>query len=152
MGFLYNQIPDLAASIIQGKSIHTTLFLRYNSILTDTYHWNLIGCDFDPRDIILYMFFLPSAVLSSAWKLGNWRWRSVGSRDSKKLIVISNILIFRMIPFSLGGALVSICAGIIVSRVGRYRPIIWFAWATMILGYGLMTMLDNNSSKCVYVL
>ncbi|KAI0320729.1 MFS amino acid permease [Amylostereum chailletii] len=59
----------------------------------------------------------------------------------------------RMIPFSLGGALFSAIAGIIVTRTGSWRPVIWFAWAIMILGWGLMTQLDdtsNNAEKELY--
>ncbi|KAH9946136.1 MFS amino acid permease [Epithele typhae] len=51
----------------------------------------------------------------------------------------------RMLPFSLGGALFSVISGQITSRTGRWRPIMWVAWGIMILGFGLMTTLDNNS-------
>ncbi|KAI6036042.1 hypothetical protein PISMIDRAFT_118400 [Pisolithus microcarpus 441] len=53
----------------------------------------------------------------------------------------------RMIPFSLGTAIMSIVAGVINSRTGKCRPIIWCAYATMTLGWGLMTMLDYNSNN-----
>ncbi|KAI6162553.1 major facilitator superfamily domain-containing protein [Pisolithus thermaeus] len=53
----------------------------------------------------------------------------------------------RMIPFSLGTAIMSIVAGVLNSRTGKCRPIIWFAYATMTLGWGLMTMLDYNSNN-----
>ena len=56
-----------------------------------------------------------------------------------------------MIPFSLGGALMSVISGFAVSRIGRYRPVIWFAWSMMLLGYGLMTMLGDKSNKCAYM-
>ncbi|KAI6040004.1 MFS general substrate transporter, partial [Pisolithus marmoratus] len=59
----------------------------------------------------------------------------------------------RMIPFSLGTALTSIVAGVINSRTGKCRPIIWCAYAMMTLGWGLMTMLDydsNNAEKELY--
>ncbi|KAI8998659.1 MFS amino acid permease [Trametes punicea] len=52
----------------------------------------------------------------------------------------------RMLPFSLGGALLSIVSGQITSRTGHWRPIMWVAWAIMVLGWGLMTMLDNTSN------
>ncbi|KAI0273327.1 MFS general substrate transporter [Gloeopeniophorella convolvens] len=61
----------------------------------------------------------------------------------------------KMIPFSLGGAVFSAAAGIITSRVGAYRYTIWFAWAIMILGWGLMTTLDDHSNaaeKALYPL
>ncbi|KAF8212094.1 major facilitator superfamily domain-containing protein [Mycena galopus ATCC 62051] len=51
----------------------------------------------------------------------------------------------RMLPYSLGGALVSACSGQVVARIKAYRPIIWFAWPVMTLGYGLMITLDDKS-------
>lgn len=58
----------------------------------------------------------------------------------------------RMLPFSLGGALFSACSGQVVTRTGSYRPIMWFAWAVMVLGWGLMTQLDDTSSTAEKVL
>ncbi|KAF7323088.1 MFS domain-containing protein [Mycena chlorophos] len=52
----------------------------------------------------------------------------------------------RMLPYSLGGALVSATSGQLVARTKEYRAIIWFAWPTLTLGMGLMTMLDDTSS------
>ncbi|KAI0374864.1 MFS amino acid permease [Pilatotrama ljubarskyi] len=53
----------------------------------------------------------------------------------------------RMLPFSLGGALFSVISGQIISRTGRWRPVMWIAWAIMTLGWGLMIMLDDNSNE-----
>ncbi|KAG2122925.1 MFS general substrate transporter [Suillus clintonianus] len=61
----------------------------------------------------------------------------------------------RMLPYSLGCSAMSAVSGIVVSRTGSYRPIIWFGWAAMTLGYGLMIMLDNtttNAAKEIYPL
>ncbi|KAI6028637.1 major facilitator superfamily domain-containing protein [Pisolithus orientalis] len=61
----------------------------------------------------------------------------------------------RMLPFSLGSALLSIISGIIVTRTGSYRPVMWGAWAVMTIGWGLMIMLDstsNNAEKELYPL
>lgn len=52
----------------------------------------------------------------------------------------------RMIPFSFGGALFSTAAGLITSKTGRWRPVVWFAWCMMLVGYGIMTMLSDTSS------
>ncbi|KAG0705975.1 MFS general substrate transporter [Suillus ampliporus] len=52
----------------------------------------------------------------------------------------------RMLPFSLSGALVSAVSGIVVTRTGSYRPIMWFGFTVMTLGWGLMTMLDNTTT------
>ncbi|KAN0140985.1 Major facilitator superfamily domain containing protein [Lactarius tabidus] len=57
-----------------------------------------------------------------------------------------------MIPFSAGLAGVSAVAGYTVTRTGTYRGIIWGAWALMILGWGLMTTLDDHSNTAEKVL
>ncbi|KAJ7510006.1 MFS general substrate transporter [Mycena galericulata] len=51
----------------------------------------------------------------------------------------------RMLPYSLGCALVSAISGQIVTRTKEYRPVIWFAWPVFTLGFGLMIMLDDKS-------
>ncbi|KAH9993769.1 MFS amino acid permease [Russula vinacea] len=61
----------------------------------------------------------------------------------------------RMIPFSLGASITSVISGVLCTRTGKYRPIIWFAYATMVLGWGLMTTLDDHSDtvkKVIYPL
>ncbi|KAG1754579.1 MFS general substrate transporter [Suillus lakei] len=52
----------------------------------------------------------------------------------------------RMLPFSLGGALMSAVSGMVVTRTGSYRPVMWFGWIVMTLGWGLMIMLDSTST------
>lgn len=56
-----------------------------------------------------------------------------------------------MLPFSLGCAVTSAVAGIVVSRTGQYRPVMWGAFAVFTLGMGLMTMLDSHSSTALKV-
>ncbi|KAF7363558.1 putative transporter C3H1.06c [Mycena sanguinolenta] len=51
----------------------------------------------------------------------------------------------RMLPFSLGASIVSASSGQVVARIKAYRPVIWFAWPVMTLGYGLMITLDDKS-------
>ncbi|RPD66097.1 MFS amino acid permease [Lentinus tigrinus ALCF2SS1-7] len=58
----------------------------------------------------------------------------------------------RMLPFSLVGAAMSILSGQIISRTGRWRPIMWVSWAIMTLGYGLMLTLDDTSNNAERVL
>lgn len=60
-----------------------------------------------------------------------------------------------MIPFSAGSAGISVIAGFSVTRFGKYRGIVWASWAVMILGWGLMTTLDDHSKtveKVIYPL
>ncbi|KAI0093668.1 MFS general substrate transporter [Irpex rosettiformis] len=61
----------------------------------------------------------------------------------------------KMLPFSLGSAFVSATSGQIVTRTGRWRPVMWFAWVVIVLGYGLMIQLDeksNTAEKVLYLL
>ncbi|KZS98567.1 MFS general substrate transporter [Sistotremastrum niveocremeum HHB9708] len=52
----------------------------------------------------------------------------------------------KVMPLSLGSALVAIIAGIIVAKTGEYRPVLWFGYAIMTLGFGIMTMIDSTTS------
>ncbi|KAI0306339.1 MFS amino acid permease [Multifurca ochricompacta] len=58
----------------------------------------------------------------------------------------------RMIPFSLGASVISGVSGVLVTRLGAYRAIIWVSWAIMLLGWGLMTTLDDHSNTAEKVL
>ncbi|HET9852969.1 MAG TPA: MDR family MFS transporter [Candidatus Limnocylindrales bacterium] len=48
---------------------------------------------------------------------------------------------YRLLPFMLGLIIASIASGQIVSRTGRYKPVIIVGIATLIVGMGLMTQL-----------
>lgn len=52
----------------------------------------------------------------------------------------------KMLPFSLGGSLIAIVAGQVVTGTNKYRPTMWFAWPVMTLGFGLMILFDEKSS------
>ncbi|KAG1741211.1 major facilitator superfamily domain-containing protein, partial [Suillus occidentalis] len=52
----------------------------------------------------------------------------------------------RMLPFSLNSAFVSVVSGIVMTRTGSYRPVMWFGWTVMTLGWGLMIMLDSSTT------
>ncbi|CAE6475829.1 hypothetical protein ACGC1H_007256 [Rhizoctonia solani] len=52
----------------------------------------------------------------------------------------------KMFPFSLGGALVAIVSGLVVARMKKYRPTMWFSWPIMTLGFGLWIMFDEKTS------
>lgn len=51
----------------------------------------------------------------------------------------------RQLPLSLGASLIAMMSGIIVSKTGRYRPVMWVGWAVMTLGIGLLIMLDEDT-------
>ncbi len=55
----------------------------------------------------------------------------------------------RMLPFSLGAALFSAISGMIVSRTGDWRAMLWTGWAVFTLGQGLMIMLSDTSNTYV---
>ncbi|KAF8969828.1 major facilitator superfamily domain-containing protein [Flammula alnicola] len=60
-----------------------------------------------------------------------------------------------MLPFSLGCAATSAISGVIVSRTGQYRSMMWVAYAIFAIGMGTMIMLDSHSTlaeKVVYPL
>ena len=59
---------------------------------------------------------------------------------------------FRMLPYSLGAALFSATSGLVVAKTGRWRPVMWFSWVIVVLGYGLMIQLDDQSNKYVVLL
>ncbi|THH27245.1 hypothetical protein EUX98_g6938 [Antrodiella citrinella] len=58
----------------------------------------------------------------------------------------------RMLPFSLASALVSALSGQVIARTKEWRPVLWFAWVILVLGYGLMTQLSNTSNIAEQVL
>lgn len=52
----------------------------------------------------------------------------------------------KLIPYSLGSAIVSIVSGFAVAKSGKYRPIISGSFFFMTLGFCLLATLDSNSS------
>jgi len=56
-----------------------------------------------------------------------------------------------MLPYSLGCAVTSALSGIIVTRTGSYRLLIWISFAGFTVGMGLMTMLNGTSSTAFKV-
>ena len=55
----------------------------------------------------------------------------------------------QMLPFSLISSAMSAVSGIAITKMRAYRPVIWFGFGVMLLGYGLMCMLDEKSSLAV---
>ncbi|KAF7301065.1 Membrane transporter [Mycena indigotica] len=56
-----------------------------------------------------------------------------------------------IIPFSLLSSVTSALGGFVVSWMGDYRPIMWFGYGIMAVGYGLMIMLDERSSLALQI-
>lgn len=89
--------------------------------------------------------FLPPTLFSSPWIVCNRRWSQVRAIPDALAASAQLSALLRMIPFSLGASITSVISGVLCTRTGKYRPIIWFAYATMVLGWGLMTTLDDHS-------
>ena len=51
-----------------------------------------------------------------------------------------------MLPFTLGGSLGSIIAGMLIGHIGSYRSVTWGGWVIMTLGWGLMITLNDTSN------
>jgi hypothetical protein len=49
----------------------------------------------------------------------------------------------RMIPFSFGGAALSTISGILVSRLGDYRIVMWFGWVWIFFSFLPSLFTDN---------
>lgn len=52
----------------------------------------------------------------------------------------------RQLPFTLGSIVLAIVTGIIVSKTGRYRPVIWIGYLISTVGVGLLVLLEENTS------
>ena len=52
----------------------------------------------------------------------------------------------RQLPLSFGASIVAIVSGIVISKTGRYRLWLWIGFTVMTLGFGLMIMLEDNTS------
>ncbi|KIO29866.1 hypothetical protein M407DRAFT_160836 [Tulasnella calospora MUT 4182] len=57
-----------------------------------------------------------------------------------------------LIPYSFGGSILAAVSGQVISRTGKYRPMLWFGFTIMTLGTGLMINLDGNSSRAKEIL
>ncbi|KAL9030493.1 MAG: hypothetical protein Q9196_001395 [Gyalolechia fulgens] len=56
-----------------------------------------------------------------------------------------------VLPETLLIAPMSIVVGIVSSRIGRYRWALWIAWAITTLGFGLLYLLDSNTSIPAFI-
>ncbi|TDL18128.1 MFS general substrate transporter [Rickenella mellea] len=53
----------------------------------------------------------------------------------------------QQMPFALVASALAVISGGIVSKTGQYRPVMWWGCTVMTLGYGLMIMLDEKSTR-----
>ncbi|KDQ16127.1 hypothetical protein BOTBODRAFT_157399 [Botryobasidium botryosum FD-172 SS1] len=52
----------------------------------------------------------------------------------------------KQLSYSLGASLTAIVTGQIISRTHTYRPVLWFGWTFIILGFGLLISFDDSTS------
>ncbi|KAH0583751.1 hypothetical protein J132_00776 [Termitomyces sp. J132] len=90
--------------------------------------------------ILITTFFHAVAFFSGAYYLPVY-YQVLGASATRAGI--------EMLSYSLGSSFTSALSGVIVSRTGQYRPIMWIAFAVFTVGLGLMTMLDASSSQVV---
>ncbi|KAH8100187.1 MFS general substrate transporter [Cristinia sonorae] len=58
----------------------------------------------------------------------------------------------RMLPYSLGASFVSALFGQVISKTKQWRPVLWFSWVVIVLGFGLMIQLSDHSNEAEKVL
>lgn len=56
------------------------------------------------------------------------------------------------LPLAIGTLIFAVTAGILLSKLGTYRPLHAVAMALSAIGFGLFTLLDSNSSKVVWII
>lgn len=89
---------------------------------------------------------LPSAVLPGPRIVCDGGGRPVRSNTGGLAFSLTSGFRSRMLPYSLGCAVTSALAGMVVSRTAQYRPMMQGSFAVFTLGMGLMIMLDDTSS------
>lgn len=50
----------------------------------------------------------------------------------------------RQLPFTVGASIATITCGLVVSKMQKYRPVMWFAWVAMTLGFVRSSLLKVN--------
>lgn len=146
---LHEAFTDHSASTLQGSfpiaDVSCPGLPTTNFPSIDAYNGSYLDHRFLPCLRLLCWLVLPAGVLPSPRLFCHRRRRAVSPfmsfRFSSRLTKAR-----RMLPFSLSGALMSIVSGQIISRTGRWRPVMWVAWAVMTLGWGLMITLDDTSN------
>ena len=118
-----------------------TCFLHSVTYLPGKLHSNLpnLFCDMLILSGVYYLPLYFQVLGSSASNAAIW-WD-----PGELLCSLPPDMFLRMVPFSVVLALTSAVAGLTVSRTGAYRGIICAAWGIMILGWSLMTTLNDHS-------
>ncbi|KAI3610723.1 membrane transporter [Moniliophthora roreri] len=131
------------------------IFLHLNPVQQKTFNEHVREFDF----FGLFLIIVGVVCLLLGFSFSETEWRSA---QTIALLVVGGCVLIsagmyeafttKMLPFSLGSALVSAISGVIVTRFGEYRIVMWIAWGIFTLGYGLMTMLDSYSNIAKQVL
>ena len=113
-------------------------------IWLDPHHCHYFDYDFYAWICFHRKCILSSSLFSSPWSLRSQVWHRV----STTLVTGggSDWSFLRFLPFSLGGSVLVVVSGVIVSKTGLYRPVILFGYCLLTAGMGLMILLDAHSS------
>jgi hypothetical protein len=57
----------------------------------------------------------------------------------------------QFLPFAGSALFFAVLAGTLLSKTGLYRPLHWASFALSAIGFGIFTLLDENSSKAAWV-
>ena len=144
---IHQTLTNYPSTSLLGKFYSYILVLRVSWFFMwlDPNH----GHYFDHKSCAWIYFFhdsiLSSSLFSSPWSLRNQVWRRV-SVVLDVTVDGSDWSFLRFLPFSLGGSALAAISGVVVSKTGLYRPVIWFGCCSLTTGTGLMVMLDAKSS------
>ncbi|KAJ7083146.1 MFS amino acid permease [Mycena belliarum] len=93
--------------------------------------------------IFFSVFFHSFAFFCAAFYLPLY-FQILGASATKSGILI--------IPFSLLSSVTSALGGFAVSKMGDYRPIMWISYVIMVVGYGLMILMDERTSIALQII
>ena len=102
-------------------TIRTSLFTSYNM------NYSLVAAMIHTLIVYAFLYFMP-LYFEAAKGYGP---------------IVSGVALF---PQTFTVAPMSIVSGIIITKTGSFRPVIWFGWVCITLGCGLMVMLDVDTT------
>ncbi|THH16547.1 hypothetical protein EW146_g4097 [Bondarzewia mesenterica] len=102
-----------------------------------------------PATIVLLIVGFVVSISAGLWEMHTKKSPIIPPRLFKVLGASATKAGLQMLTFSLSSSIMSGIAGYAVAPLGDFRPLIWFSFFVMTLGYGLMIMLDEKSTIAV---
>ncbi|THH07185.1 hypothetical protein EW146_g9393, partial [Bondarzewia mesenterica] len=102
-----------------------------------------------PATIVLLIVGFVVLISAGLWEVHTKMSPIIPPRLFKVLGASATKAGLQMLTFSLSSSIMSGIAGYAVAPLGDFRPLIWFSFFVMTLGYGLMIMLDEKSTIAV---